>query len=87
MTRSDILKRYKLDEEGRIQNPGKFEGEKLYVPYFWEAFMDGLVDDFEEDVMVFHVDDADVVEFPELGVARIVKLVENELGLVVEVNL
>lgn len=32
---------FQFDTEGRITSPGKFEGEMIYVPYFWECFVDG----------------------------------------------
>jgi hypothetical protein len=43
MTRVDIEMDYKV-VNGRIRNPGKFEGEMLYVPYFWEAYLNGCAD-------------------------------------------
>ena len=27
-----------------VKRPGKFEGEAVYVPYFWEAFLDGMAE-------------------------------------------
>ena len=41
MTRQDILDEYKVDEHGIIRNPGKFEGEMLYAPYFYDLIMNG----------------------------------------------
>lgn len=36
MTRKEIAETYKVDERGVIRSPGKFEGEPIYVPYFWD---------------------------------------------------
>lgn len=30
-----------IDISGRITTPGKFEGERAYLPIFWEASLDG----------------------------------------------
>jgi len=38
MTREQITSEYNIDDNGIIRNPGKFEGEMLYVPYFWDAY-------------------------------------------------
>jgi hypothetical protein len=35
---------YDFGEDGRIKTPGKFEGEMLYLPKFWEESLDGLAD-------------------------------------------
>jgi len=41
MTRQQILEQYTIDRHGTIRSPGKFEGEMLYAPYFYDALMDG----------------------------------------------
>lgn len=84
MTRSEILKQYTVDEGGRIKSPGKFEGEMLYVPFFWEAFLDGGADSDEGGVLGFDVTADDKKEFPELKGRKTVKLLEREDGFVVE---
>jgi len=40
-TRQDILKEFRISPRGTIQNPGKFEGEMLYAPYFYDVIMEG----------------------------------------------
>ena len=36
--------------DGIIRNPGKFEGEAVWVPYFWDLVMDGDGEEvFDED--------------------------------------
>lgn len=84
MTRSDILTHYKV-EGGVIRSPGKFEGEPLYVPYFWDAFMNGMADSDHQGILGFDVTEEDKKEFPELKRRRVVKLSEREDSFVVEV--
>jgi hypothetical protein len=85
MTRSDILKQYNVDDRGVINSPGKFEGEPLYVPYFWDSFMNGMADSDHHGILGFDVTADDKKEFPELKRRRVVKLSEREGGFVVEV--
>ena len=85
MKRSDIIRDYQVDNRGIIRSPGKFEGEMLYVPHFWDVFLDGLADRDNGRVLGFDVTPEDKVEFPELKRRRTVKLVENDQGFVVEV--
>lgn len=77
MTREEILKEYTVDEAGCITTPGKFEGEMLYAPYFYEAVMDGCGEDvydqdgeeYEESSLLYtrlDIHPEDRTEFPEL---------------------
>jgi hypothetical protein len=72
-------------ENGRIRNPGKFEGERTYVPYFWEAFLDGMADRDDGKILGFDVTTEDKVQFPALKKRRTVRLMETDTGFVVEV--
>ena len=84
MTRQEILDRYTL-RDGIIVSPGKFEGEMLYVPYFWEQYIDGGADEDDGDIISFTVTEDDVREFPELEGTSVVRLVVNDQGFVMEV--
>ena len=61
---------YDVNEQGVIVNPGKFEGEMEYIPYFWDFCMNGFDEVFwnKNDVMisVFPILEDDVKEYPEL---------------------
>ena len=86
MTRSEILENYHV-ENGIIQSPGKFEGEMLYAPYFYDHWLNGGSDeDHENDsgcfVSVFFISDEDVREFPELAEVREIRLWEDDSGFV-----
>ena len=84
--RKAVTDNYQVDSSGRIKSPGKFEGEMLYVPHFWDVFMNGGADDEEgDDVMVFEVGHDERIAFPELGKKKKVKLRERDDGFVVEV--
>lgn len=46
------LEGYKHNGE-RIQSPGKFEGEPIFAPYFWDMAMEGLADRDDQGVYIF----------------------------------
>lgn len=84
-TRAAILAEYNVDENSRITNPGKFEGEMLYAPYFYEVALHGVSEELDDDgeyVTLVAVGDSDRAAFPELGAARYVLLIETDLGFV-----
>jgi hypothetical protein len=83
MTREQIEKDYVV-EKGRIKSPGMFEGEAVYVPYFWEAFLDGCADRDDGNVLGFYIMAEDKVMFPELKRRRMVKLYQRSDGFVCE---
>ena len=41
MTRQEIKNEYDVDKNGIIRSPGKFENEKLYAVYFYDAMLNG----------------------------------------------
>lgn len=71
--------------EARVRGPGKFEGEAPYVPYFYDAFLDGGADSDNGDVLGFRVSAADRAVFPELRGRQWVRIRERSDGFVVEV--
>jgi hypothetical protein len=85
MTRQEIMNEYKVDEQGIILSPGKFENEPLYVPYFWDAYLNGFADDDDGEVLTFIVNQDDRNEFPELANIRQVRLASTDDGFVGEV--
>jgi hypothetical protein len=69
------VERPKLEEQyqtvgGRITTPGKFEGQRLYVPYYYDNYMNGCADREDGQVLGFDVYPEDRVEFPELELER-----------------
>lgn len=72
-------------ERGIIRNPGKFEGEPIYVPYYWEQFMDGGADDDEGCTLKFNITPEERKAFPELGKKqKVVRIFQNDQGFVSE---
>ena len=45
MSRQEIEKAYDVNDSGVITSPGKFEGEMVYVPYFWDIVLNGGADE------------------------------------------
>ena len=84
MTRSEILQTYNVSFDGRIVSPGQFEGEMLYVPYFWDAFLNGGADRDNGTVLGFDLNADDKAMFPELKGRRTVKLYQRDDGFVCE---
>jgi hypothetical protein len=82
MTRQHILDNYFVSQQGIIQSPGKFEGQMLYVPYFWEKCLDGQSDIDIDNVYGIEVLNADTAEFPELEGINTLALEESESGFV-----
>lgn len=85
MTRDEITAEYDIDSDGRVRAPGKFEGEMLYVPYYWDAYLNGCADRDDGRTLGFDVTVEDKAMFPELRRRRTVRLVEDGQGFVVEV--
>ena len=73
-------------KDGRITNPGKFEGEKPYVPYYWGIYLDGGADSDDGKILRFNVSKEDRALFPGLLTKRrVVSLIETDQGFVCEV--
>lgn len=85
MTRGEITKAYAVNENGVITSPGMFEGEMLYVPHYWEMFLEGFADRDDGKVLGFDILPEDRQQFPELGKRRrTVKLYQRDDGFVCE---
>ena len=83
MTLDEITNTYQT-RDGVIVSPGKFEGEPVYVPYFWDAFPPDWVEDEDDDgVLIFKVSAEDRAAFPGmLDGVREVRLREDDNGFV-----
>lgn len=86
MTRQEIIRRFDIDENGRIVSPGKYEREMIYTPYFYRLSLDGSYDDWDIDedtaFFYFNVTEEDIAQFPELKDAKEVTLWEDNNGFV-----
>lgn len=83
MTRKEIEAQFTV-VDGRIRSPGRFEGEMVYVPHFWDIGMDGFADRDDGSTWGFDVTQEDKAEFPELKKRRTVKLYQRDDGFVCE---
>jgi hypothetical protein len=81
MTRSEIIAAYVI-RRGTIVSPGRFEGQPVFAPYYYEALLSGLADEENDDAAVFDVLQEDVAEFPELASFEKVFLSEDEQGFI-----
>lgn len=72
--------------EEAVKGPGKFEGEARYIPYFYDAYLDGLADEDDDDVLVFQVSPEDTALFPELKQRSHVRFYVRDDGFVCEVG-
>lgn len=66
MTREDILRDYTVDANKIIRTLGKFEGEPIYVPYFWDCALQGMFAEDVNGVFFMPLDESDHAMFPEL---------------------
>jgi hypothetical protein len=82
LTRQEIQTQYDVDPSGVIRTPGKFEGEMLYAPYFYECFLEGFADEDDGCTARFDVTPADVLLFPELADVTSVTLSVDDNGFV-----
>jgi len=69
MTRDEILKEFNVDEfSGRIKNPGRFEGEQVFAPYFYDNSCEGFYSDMIIDDIPYsliEISEEDRKEFPD----------------------
>ena len=87
MNRDEILKQFKTNERGGIADPGKFEGEMLYVPYFYDKGMEGMADeDIQiaegESAWIFTLTPEDHELVPELGEATELAIRNDSNGFI-----
>lgn len=86
MTREQIISEYDVNASGMIERLGKFEGEMLYVPYFWDIGLDGMANRDNGRVFGFDLTPVDKAMFPELRGRRTLKLRETDQGFVCEIR-
>jgi len=72
--------------EGRIRNPGKFEGEPLYVPMYWDLANEGFANEGEDGSVHFPLDEEDWEVWPQLRGQHDLYLRETDQGFVGEIS-
>jgi len=73
---------YSTDAHGLITSPGKFEGEPLYVPAYWDMGLEGMADEDDGGSFVFELNDAEWDTWPELKGQTHLVLWEDSQGFV-----
>lgn len=81
VTRAEIEKTYKVNN-GVIQSPGKFEGESIYTPYFWELLLEGWGESNGHGEWVFDIEKEDKEQFSELEKYTKAYLTLTDVGFV-----
>ena len=72
-----------IDKEKTIISPGKFEGEKYYVPYYYDLYLDGAYDEITEaKEIMFKIDQDDKEMFPELLHVDSLYLFQDDQGFI-----
>lgn len=69
-----------------VKGPGKFEGERPYVAYYWEMYLNGCADGDDDEILSFNVTPEDTAIFPELKDRNVIKIVETDQGFVCEIH-
>ncbi len=86
MNKTDKAKHETLESydvrDGIIRSPGKFEGEPMYAPYFYDALLNGFADEDEDGVATFIITDEDRKLFPMLADTKSVRLWESDQGFI-----
>ena len=88
MLRQEVPEHYKVNRDGTIMSPGKFEGTPLYTPYLWDLVLEGEgEDEYDENghpVTTLRIEEFDQMEFPEIVADHIkwVQIWEDEQGFV-----
>lgn len=77
-----IKKDYDVDEDGIIQDPGKFEGEGYWVPYFYDLYMNGSYDEEGESWAWYKLDAEDFKKFPELEGSKSITIYFSDQGFI-----
>lgn len=86
MTREELEQAFGPTRAGVIVAPGKFEGEPIYVPYFWDLVLDGNSNDtIDDDGNLYSeilISREDRERFPEIPEGSKIVLWEDSNGFV-----
>ncbi len=86
MNRELVFTMFQVDEAGIIRTPGPFEGQNLYIPYFWYLHISGYREDVQDGIVTFQVRMEDRAQFPELAHRDIVRLQQQGNNTIVELT-
>lgn len=69
-------------QHGRVVDPGPYEGQPAYAPYFHRLWNEGVADILDGASAAFYLDADDHALFPELAGMTLVVLSEDAQGFV-----
>ena len=79
---NDNASGYTVNEHGTITDLGKFEGEPMYAPYYWQQGLEGSWDEDENGVYFFVLGQTDYDMFPQLAGSYGLAIEESDQGFV-----
>lgn len=80
--REEITSKHTIDSHGLIRDLGKFQSEMLYVPFYWDAGMNGCSSEDTGRIWFFEICTDERIAFPELGQAYGISLEASDTGFV-----
>lgn len=81
-----VYDKYFKVKNSRITSPGKFEGELAYLPYYYELYLHGFVDNDDGNIVTIKITTEDRKLFPEIPKRkRVIKFIVTKFGFVIEV--
>ena len=83
--KAQVLQEFLTGADGRITTPGKFKGQRLYVPYLYATAVEYGADGLEGNVLICVITRPEKIEFPELLAKSVVKLFLHKNGFVREI--
>lgn len=81
----NFIQEFEVNNAGYIKNPGKFEGERTYVPYYWQETLDGGCDTEyvgDKPYFVVQIEPKDRFIFGIPEAVQIIVLEESDQGFV-----
>ncbi len=78
------LAQYAWSDRGLITTPGRFEGEMMYLPHFWNTSMEGFCEWHRDKSVSMPIESADIQLFKNL--IRYVDGYEKSQGLLVAIR-
>lgn len=84
-TSNDVRRDFDVSPGGRITTPGMFEGEMVWVPFYWGVYLDGYADRDDGEILGFDIAKGEHEAFPEMPKRkRTVRLYQRDDGFVCE---
>lgn len=86
MNREELLRLFEVDGNDIIISEGFFQGQALYIAYFWYFYVTGYTEDKQDEILSFTVRGEDRAQFPILHGREKVRLQALADGRIIEVD-